>query len=345
MSARRRPPAANATVSVIVPTCNRSALLVEAVESVLSQSHRVHEIIVVDDGSDPSHRGVLDALVRRSPQIRAVALPSRGERSRARNEGLARATGDYVLFLDDDDLLDRELIAEGVREFARGAAVDVVVARGQRFGDVGPPHVQPLNPFWADSAADPDGRASAWMGVSSALRRELERDPVRVLMRCSAPINAFLVRREAIGETRFLEDLDYGEDLIFWLDLARKGCRFRPSPGGRAYVRRHNGNSPLTASTVIACQRARERVRDRGRHEDFLAAVLCARACWLGRHPDRWRQTRALVRYPVLSARYAWQSLVCLTFRAWLRAPAWRGAPAASTVIPSPLQAPASDGR
>lgn len=336
-------PGARATVSVIIPTYNRSALLVEAVDSVLAQTHSVHEIVVVDDGSDEPHRSALEALARRSPLIRIHALPRHGERSRARNEGLAKATGEYVLFLDDDDLLDAGVIASAVRAFAAGAPVDVVVGRGQRVGDVEPRHMAPLNPFWTDSVADPEGWASAFMGASAGIRRDLERHPARVLLTFGAPINAFVVRRGAIGATRFPEDLHRGEDRVFWLDLAVKGCRFRISPDGRGYVRRHPENSGPVASGVAACERLLERVEPLGREEAFVASLLWARVSWLEGRADWWRPAIRHARYPDLLFKYVGQFTARRAFRQWLRAAAWLASMARSTVSAAPLQSRRSE--
>jgi hypothetical protein len=242
-----------------------------------------------------------------------------------------------VLFLDDDDLLEAGMIASAMRGFVTGVPVDVVVGRGQRVGEVEPPHAAPLNPFWTDSAAEPEGWASAFMGVSAETRRDLERHPVRVLLQWPPPINAFVVRRDAIGATRFLEDLHCGEDWIFWLDLATKGCRFRLSPDGGAYVRRHPGNSGQPASAVVACGRALERVESLGREEAFLATARLAHICWLEGRADWWRPAVRQAWYPDLLFKYGGQFLARRTFRLWLRVSAGLGSTARSVVTPAPL--------
>lgn len=90
-------------VSVVIRTCNRPALAMEAVKSVLAQSYGNTEIVLVEDG--PSGCApYLDQLV---DDGRLVYVPLECNRGRAMagNEGLARARGDYINFLDDDDLL------------------------------------------------------------------------------------------------------------------------------------------------------------------------------------------------------------------------------------------------
>lgn len=88
-------------VSVIIPTFGRPAYLEEALNSVANQTHPAHEVIVVDDGS-PRPADLTGVLGLNVTLIRHVRNQGVGA---ARNTGLAHATGEYVLFLDDDDLL------------------------------------------------------------------------------------------------------------------------------------------------------------------------------------------------------------------------------------------------
>lgn len=85
-----------------------------SVRSVLEQTQGVHEIIVVDDGSKAEHRTEIDHTVSLSPSIRLLRLPESAGAGTARNAGLDLATGDAVLFLDDDDLLHPHMVETGL---------------------------------------------------------------------------------------------------------------------------------------------------------------------------------------------------------------------------------------
>lgn len=87
-------------VSVVIPTYNSGPLVVEAVESVLAQTRPADEIIVVDDGStdDTAKR-----LAEFGPPVRYVQKENGGVSS-ARNRGIDEATGDWIAFLDADDV-------------------------------------------------------------------------------------------------------------------------------------------------------------------------------------------------------------------------------------------------
>jgi glycosyltransferase involved in cell wall biosynthesis len=87
-------------VSVIIPTYNRAELVREALESVFSQTFGNFEVIVVDNGSTDHTREVLAQFADR---IRTV-LTDRSSIGSARNEGIQRARGEYLAFLDNDDL-------------------------------------------------------------------------------------------------------------------------------------------------------------------------------------------------------------------------------------------------
>lgn len=89
------------TVSIITPTYNRPELLREAIQSVRAQTYEDWEMLIIDDGSEPASQPVVDAFD--DPRLRYVQLPHVG-RSAARNRGLELARGEYIGFLDDDDL-------------------------------------------------------------------------------------------------------------------------------------------------------------------------------------------------------------------------------------------------
>jgi glycosyltransferase involved in cell wall biosynthesis len=104
-------------VSVIIPCYNRVALLAEAIESALRQRCGRLEILVVDDGS----REDVASVVARYEGVRYVRQRNRGV-SAARNHGFALCTGDFVLFLDNDDVLAVTALCDQLGAFARHPA-------------------------------------------------------------------------------------------------------------------------------------------------------------------------------------------------------------------------------
>jgi glycosyltransferase involved in cell wall biosynthesis len=96
------------TVSLIIPTYNHARCLHEAIESALAQTHPRVEIIVVDDGSTDE---TADVLARYHGRLTSLRQTNRGLAA-ARNAGLRVAGGDYVAFLDADDVLAPSKLAE-----------------------------------------------------------------------------------------------------------------------------------------------------------------------------------------------------------------------------------------
>lgn len=95
-------------VSVIVPTHNRPEMLREAVSSILHQSLSSLEVVVVNDGGDDLTE-LLDSM--RDDRIVHLRLPERRERSAARNAGIRAARGQFIAYLDDDDLYYQDHLA------------------------------------------------------------------------------------------------------------------------------------------------------------------------------------------------------------------------------------------
>jgi len=91
----------NTLVSVIIPVYNRKSCVKDAIESVFAQTHKNIEIIVVDDGSDVDYFEYLKPYLDR---IFLISLSENRGVSAARNEGIKAAKGDYIAFLDSDDL-------------------------------------------------------------------------------------------------------------------------------------------------------------------------------------------------------------------------------------------------
>lgn len=115
-------------MSVVIPFFNAERWLADAIECALGQDATA-EIIAVDDGSTDSSMVVAQ---RYSPRVRCLSRPNGGVGA-ARNTGLAAATGDYVVFLDADDVFEGPFLS-GVADTARGGA-DIIISRsGTRRG-------------------------------------------------------------------------------------------------------------------------------------------------------------------------------------------------------------------
>ncbi|MBB5375942.1 glycosyltransferase involved in cell wall biosynthesis [Deinococcus metalli] len=110
---------------MIVPAYNAAAYLPDALRSVLRQTHQDVEVIVVNDGSTDDTAELLGAWQRRDMRVRAVHQPNRGLPA-ARNAGLNVARGEYVAFLDADDVIHPEKLERQLAYLTAHPAADLV---------------------------------------------------------------------------------------------------------------------------------------------------------------------------------------------------------------------------
>lgn len=89
------------SVSVIIPTWNRAHTVCAAIESVLAQTHRVHEVLVCDDGSDDNTAEIVESIT--DERVKFIRGYRGGRPAIPRNKGIAQAQGNWIAFLDSDD--------------------------------------------------------------------------------------------------------------------------------------------------------------------------------------------------------------------------------------------------
>jgi glycosyltransferase involved in cell wall biosynthesis len=227
-------------VSVVIPTLDRPPLLRQAVDSVLRQSCPVDQIVVVDDGSK-STEGLAE-LGRLSPAIEVI----RGTRTlgpaAARNIGLEHATGEFVCFLDDDDLLEQTFVERGLSVLAARSDVDGVFFRY---------HTTTLNAAEGLPLSPIAQTTSLIRGQNVVPRATIEERPVTAFLRYLVPIHSGFLRRSAVGSTRFPESLRQGEDTYFWISLVAAGRRFVLDEHTCVVIRRHQNNTTRSTSAYL----------------------------------------------------------------------------------------------
>lgn len=94
----------NSLVSIILPVYNTEPYIIDAVVSILNQNYRPLEIICCDDGSTDASYDRLTALAEQHPEIQVIKHKNNQGIAAARNTALSRANGDYIAFMDADDV-------------------------------------------------------------------------------------------------------------------------------------------------------------------------------------------------------------------------------------------------
>ena len=97
------------TISIIIPVYNSAAYLPACLDSVLAQTHPATEIILVEDGSGDNSPQICEHYARKDSRIHIIS-GSHGGPGAARNRGIAAATGEYIVFVDSDDVCEPKLL-------------------------------------------------------------------------------------------------------------------------------------------------------------------------------------------------------------------------------------------
>lgn len=206
----------NPLISVIIPAYNRAYYVRQAVKSVLEQTHRCCEVILVDDGSTDDTRQVLTPLMDR---IHYLYQENQGL-SAARNRGLSVVQGDFVAFLDADDYLLPNAFELELRCFQEQPALGAVNSAWRLVNQQG------------ETLFD----AKPW---SKAPRLNLE---TWVL---STPffLGAMLFRQEWVHRTGLYDkNLRQAEDVDYVLRMASLGCKFGWLRCSTVCYRQHDDN-------------------------------------------------------------------------------------------------------
>lgn len=281
-------------VSVIIPCYNASRFLAESIESVLSQTHQNLELVVVDDGSADDSIEIVRGFGGR---VRSEPLPHNQGVNFARNRGVEVARGEFLQFLDSDDLLRPEKIERSLEVFDDD--VDIVFTGVESFGDVAESHDLP--------AATGSYRVlRSWLGRAQGTS-ELAFDsdfPAEFFVRRGAQ-TAQLLHRKAnyLRCGGFDRQLFEQDDYEFHFRLAVSGSRFRGIPDPLVLYRQHEGpdrlrQSPRRAETALRIFRMMvSQARDADALDGRLRRALAARMALWSRamlREDRPEQARAI---------------------------------------------------
>lgn len=119
----------NSLISIIIPVYNCEQYLEEALESVLNQNFKPLDIIVIDDGSTDRSLSIAESYV---PQIRVFQQPNLGA-AEARNNGIKNANGDFLAFLDSDDVWLTDKLSSQIELFTENPNLDMVFGGVEQF--------------------------------------------------------------------------------------------------------------------------------------------------------------------------------------------------------------------
>lgn len=188
----------NPLISVIVPIYNTANYLDRCVESLVGQTYKYVEIILVDDGSKDDSLQICEKWAQQDGRIQVITQSNKGVSS-ARNTGIRNATGDYLILLDSDDWLATDTCEKLLAHIIQQNADCVVCGLKQTSGNIWAPAFNRLYEnltafkhdfiYWLDTEL-----------LSSSVNKIYKRAKVKDL---------------------YPEDMSYGEDLVFVLNYLK----------------------------------------------------------------------------------------------------------------------------
>lgn len=206
-----------ATISIITPCHNAAQYIGQTIESVLHQDYGKWEMLISDDGSSDDTVRIVSEYAEKDSRIKLFQMDKKsGSPAAPRNNSLDHATGEYIAFLDSDDIWMPEKLAEQVA-FAEANDYPVVYSYYEKI-----PH---------------SGERS-----NRVIRTDESYDYAKIIQTDGVPWLTLMVRRDCIGDLRFVKAEK--EDYIFLINLLKKGytahntCRlhalYRESLGSRS---------------------------------------------------------------------------------------------------------------
>ncbi len=194
----------NPLVTCIIPAFDREEYIAEAVDSVLNQSYGNIEIIVVDDGSTDNTPGILSSY---NGKIKILRQQNSGA-SAARNMGISKASGDFISFLDSDDLWEKNKIALQMECFQNNPEIDVCLCNTKIFSE---------------------------KEIINLDRKYIIATPYHL---CS-----ILIRKDALDKVGYFRtDLKFGEDTDFFLRINKMGIPLKILQDKLVSIRIHKNN-------------------------------------------------------------------------------------------------------
>jgi len=225
-------------VSVILPFRNAEAYLAEAVESILAQDFVDFELLAIDDGSQDTSVGIIEAIARRDPRVRLLRAGGGGLPA-ALNAGIREARGRFIARMDGDDVALPQRFGLQVAALERNPRLLVVGSAVEQIDRAG----RLIDVAWFPSAPE----------------------TIRVVLssgRCCLCHPATMIRRDALLEVGgYRTSVPLTEDFDLWLRLSRMGdlanldhrlLRYRLHPGSVAFHRTREQLTSLLRSAVLA---------------------------------------------------------------------------------------------
>ncbi|MCT7983244.1 glycosyltransferase family 2 protein [Laspinema sp. A4] len=177
-------------ISVIVPVYNLEQYIVDTIQSVLAQTYKHFELIVIDDGSTDRTAEICEQF--QEPKLKLIRQRNKGANA-ARNAGLRAAQGDYIAFLDGDDLWFPEKLAKHIEHLEQSPQVGISYSQSA----------------FIDEAGNPMGLYQMPKLTDITVKDVLCRNPI-------SNGSCAVLRKEVFEDIKFQDDLYGTQDDFYW---------------------------------------------------------------------------------------------------------------------------------
>jgi glycosyltransferase involved in cell wall biosynthesis/SAM-dependent methyltransferase len=268
-------------VSVVIPCYNQAEFLPEAVQSIVNQTFRDWECIIVDDGSTDETSEVADSLIAKYADKRIRLLEKEnGGLADARNTGIMAATADWILLLDSDDIYGPQFLEGAFNIIHADSSVNVVFANPQKFG----------------------AKSGEWVPEDYTPQKILSYNTI---------VGTSLFKRqlwEKVGG--YNPSIPWGaEDWDFWISCSKLGLVVKRVEGRHFFYRIHEKGSMYT-DVVEHSDEVRAAIRTA--HPDLYGfqQLLNDHKLISSMHPDTFEViNKKIDRFPHLPLLYFWRAL------------------------------------
>ena len=210
-------------ISIIVPVYNAEQYLDKCVDSIVNQTYTNLEIILVDDGSPDNCGAICDEYAKKDSRIKVIHK-SNGGLSSARNAGLDNSTGEYIGFIDSDDVIEPEMYEKMLKNIQNTNA-DVCMCGCKIINEQGELLLE-------------DNFSNKVYNIDEIIEE--------IILPLKTSVCDKLYKKELIGLIRFLQGRIHGEDLLFSLNLLANDLSISAIRG--AYYRYIKHPSSITTS-------------------------------------------------------------------------------------------------
>lgn len=185
-------------ISVVIPFYNRIDKTINAINSVLNQTYDDYEIIAVNDGSSENISLISEIIAQNDSKIRLISYSPNKGASNARNVGIENSNGEYIAFLDSDDLFLPEKLEYQIEQMERNNSYFSHTSYIRNINN----QRKTMNTSYANGNMIP-----------------------KIISSCPIATPTVMIKREILinNDVKFDIKLKYGEDTVFWMEIL-KNC-------------------------------------------------------------------------------------------------------------------------